>query len=342
MRTLDRYIARSFLEPLLVSMGVIVGLLMVAHAFDQLDRFLRVAGTLGDALYRMARIYLIRIPTFIAPILPIAMLVGASFGISQLSSKNELTAMRACGMSLWRILAPLYAVAAILALLGLANCELLVPRIEAMTARDMQRWTGKDEFKSVLLRKPEEKTVFTLSYNVAHNEARSFSITRRDTREHIRADKATYSPGVWHLTNVRRGDEQISEMDWKTSLTPAEIELQLLDPSVAPLNVLKQFIERDPDKPQYVLLYHERLAYPFICIVLVGLGLPFVVGNERIRNSRVLGAGVCLAICGVFYTVRFIATDLGQNGYLPPQVAAWLPTIMFGALGLYLLETVRS
>lgn len=343
VRTLDRYISRSFIGPLLLALAIIVGLVTVAHAFGKIEDYLRAADTISQALSRMGRIYILQIPTFISYVLPIAMLIGAAYGISQLSGKNEFTAMSACGISLWRILAPVYAIATIVAFLGMANRELLIPRLEQIAASDMQRWLGEeDDFRSVIIMKTEENTTFTLAYNLATKKARAFTITRRDTGDHFSAATAEYTNGAWLLKKVRHGEELIPEMPWATALTPREVELMMMDPRIAPLNILKQLIRQNPENPQYVLLFHDRISYPFSAIVLVALGLPFVVGHERIRRNRILGIGLCLLICGIFYTVWFIASDLGQNGYLPPAIAAWLPTIIFGALALYLLEAVHT
>ena len=342
MRTIDRYIARTFLEPLLIAVAVIAGLYMVADAFGNLEAFLRQAGGVGEALRRMGRIYLLRIPVFLKPVLPPSMLVGAAYGISQLSGRNELTALRACGVSLWRILAPVYTVAVAVAALGLANCEFVIPRVEEMTGREIKEWTGKDEFQKVSVLKEEEDAFFTVVYNAVTGEARSMTITLRTTGEYLQADQAAYVGGAWRLTNVTAGKKHLPEMTWKTSLTPQEIAMQLLEADVASLRMLRRFIAAHPERPRYVLLYHQRLAYPFEGLVLVALGLPFVIGNERIRRSRMLGVGLCVVICGVFYVVQFIAHDLGMSNHLPAQVAAWLPIIIFGALGLFLLETMES
>ena len=332
-----------FLEPFILALAVIVGLITVAHAFGSLPEYIRSADSITQALSRIARGHLLQIPTFISYVLPIAMLIGAAYGISQIAAKNEFTAMSACGVSLWRILAPIYTVAAVVAFLGMANRELVIPGLEQISARKIQRWTGQqDDFRRAIIIKPEEKTTFTLLYNLATGKVRSFTITRRETGDYFCAATAEYANGEWLLKNVVHGNQRLPEMRWKTSLTPREIEFMLMDPRVAPLNVLKELIQRNPDNPQYVLLYYDHLSYPFTGIVLVGLGIPFIIGNERIRRSRMLGIGLCLLICGVFYTVWFIAGDLGQNGYLPPQVAAWLPTIIFGALGLYMLDSVRA
>ena len=351
MRKLDRYIARSFLEPFLLATAFIVGLYVVADAFGHLDEYLREAGRFTEALFRMARIYVLRIPTFLRPVLPIAMLIGAAYGVAQLNARNELTAMKACGVSLWRFLAPLYVAAALVALLGMANRELLVPRVERYVASDLYAWTGETEtYEHVILHLEEEDALVTMTYNIAKRHALSMTITKPSTREHISAREARPVRGGWMLYQVRAGSEETPERLWETALRRRDVELELQDPEVCRLKMLRRLIQRErasdePDETRlrtYTLLYHARLAYPFTGLVLVGLGLPFVMSHARIQRSRMLGIGACVLICMIFYTVQFVADDLGRTGYLPAQVAAWLPSVIFGALGLYLLETVHA
>ncbi len=346
MRKLDFYIGRSFLEPFLVATAAIVGLYMVADAFGKLDDFLREARSFHDALARMGQVYILRIPTFLAPVLPISMVVGAAYGVAQLNGHNELTAMQACGVSFWRILAPIYVIATVVALLGFANREIVVPRAEQLAAPDMLTWIGKDDrFERVLGYLEEEGTHYTFRYNVATKKAQNVFILKElkdDNHLHIRAQRAEPVSNGWLLMGVQADDDEVKEMTWETSLRPADLELLVLPPDIRPLKTLRTLIRREPENLTYRLFYHARLAYPFTGIVLVGLGLPFVIGNERIRRSRMLGVGVCVIVCMVFYAVQFIAHDLGQTGQLPPAVAAWLPVVVFGALGLYLLETVHS
>ncbi len=121
---LDRYLARSFIEPFLVAAMVITGLYIVADAFDHLHEYLRQASSIVEALSRIGQIYALRIPYFLAPVVPVATLIGAAFGLSQLTAQNEINAMRASGLSYWRILSPIYAMAALAALLAMGNREL--------------------------------------------------------------------------------------------------------------------------------------------------------------------------------------------------------------------------
>ena len=335
---------RSVLEPFLLAAVVFVGLYMVADVFGKLSDFLREADTFLEALRRMGKIYFLRIPTLLAPVIPIAMLIGASYGISQLSGNNELTAMRASGISLWRIIAPVYAVGAVVALLGFANQELLIPRAEALVAPELLAWRGKaDKPKPVIIFPKNEETCFIFQYNLARQRIRNLLIANRGAGEDIRAKSAEILPGgQWKLTDVTIGSKDLPEHEVKTAISHHDIELNLVGPDLYSLRILRRLIEREPENSRYRVIYHTRLAYPFTAIVLMALGLPFVIGHQKIRSSRMLGVGVCIAICLVFFTVQFFAAKLGNDDQLPAAVAAWLPTVMFGALGFYLLETVHS
>ena len=179
---LDRYLARSFIEPFLVAAMVITGLYIVADAFDNLPKYLRQASGILEALSRIGQIYALRIPFFLAPVVPVATLIGAAFGISQLTAQNEINAMRASGLSYWRILSPIYAMAALAALLAIGNRELVVPRVEQIAAPNIQAWTGTEkqshEDELVVDEIEKEQTKFTLYYDAARQRVTSFGSSR--------------------------------------------------------------------------------------------------------------------------------------------------------------------
>ncbi len=342
MRKFDQYVARSFLGPFFLSLAFIVGLYIVGDAFSNLEEYKEAANGFWPALARMGRMYSLRVPTFIAPVLPICMLLGAAYGVAQLSKRNELVAMQSCGVSLWRVLAPVYALTVVVSLLGLANREYVVPRVEHGVADTLATWTDPESKpEPVTLFLEREQTLFNMSYSPTLRRATGFSMTRK-TGEFIIAPEAEPVPGGWLLHDADVGKETVPEYLLETSLTPREVEMAQLDPSTCDLKTLRRLIRGKPDNLTFRIFYHSRLAYPFVGIVLVGLGLPFVIRNEAIQHSRMLGVGLCLVICMVFYTVQFVADDLGRSGYLLPALAAWLPTVTFGALGFYLLETLHN
>jgi LPS export ABC transporter permease LptG len=351
---LDRYLARSFIEPFLVTAMAITGLYIVADAFSHVDEYLRQASSILEALSRIGQIYALRIPSFLAPVMPVATLIGAAFGVSQLTAQNEINAMRASGLSYWRILSPIYAMAALAALLAMGNRELVVPRVEQLAASDVQAWTGTEkqshEDELVVHEIEKEQTKFSLYYDAPRRRVTKLWVLQTlpgGATISFTAGRAEPVHDGWLLYDVKGEGSAVRERVWRTSLKPRDLETALLPLDVRPLSVLHYEIKHpgtaDAQRMATLrLFYAARLTYPFTGLVLIALGVPFVIGHEKIQRSRMLGIGICVVICIVFYTVQHISWDLGQHGRLPPEIAAWLPVVLFGAVGLYLLEAVHD
>ena len=204
---LDRYIALSFVEPFLVATGAIVGLYLVGDAFNDLDEYLREAGRFFEALSRMAQVYALRVPTFLAPVLPVSMLLGAAYGVAQLSGHNEITAMKACGVSFWRLMAPIYGMSVLLAVFAFANQESLVPEVERRVTADRLVWIGKaEQFKQVLDYLESEQTFYTIEYNLALRKARNVTVLQRfpdGSYLYVTAAEVAPTAGGWLLRQAK-------------------------------------------------------------------------------------------------------------------------------------------
>ena len=98
--------------------------------------------------------------------------------------------------------------------------------------------------------------------------------------------------------------------------------------------------ERDPDNLQYRTVRQVHLTFPLAGLVLLLVGLPFVVGQERGRGVERVATGALL--CTIYFAVDFVARSLGLTGQIGPIYAAWFPLVLFGSLGLVLYASMRS
>ena len=127
MRILDKYLLREFAWPFLYSFDAFLLLFIVNDLLDNLGDFLRQGASLGTIL----RYYLIFLPEPIVLILPVALLLGVLFCLSMLGKHNELLAMRAGGVSLWRLALPFVVVSATASAVSFGVNELFVPQSRA-------------------------------------------------------------------------------------------------------------------------------------------------------------------------------------------------------------------
>jgi lipopolysaccharide export LptBFGC system permease protein LptF len=146
-----------------------------------------------------------------------------------------------------------------------------------------------------------------------------------------------------YLEGGRREDEYFEEYVLQTTLTPDDLLEDDLKPGYRNLRGLYKRIRLEPERMNLRLAFHNRFTQPLSAIVLLLIGLPPVVGSERFAKNRVLGIGVSLLVGGAFYLVSFVCEHLGTHRYIPVAgLAAWTPVVMFGALGIYFFDSMRT
>ena len=136
MRLLDRYLLRELLVPLGYCLG---GFLLFWTVFDLFTSLGRPPGETRCALADIVLYYLVRTPEVLVLILPIALLLALLYALTTHARHHEITAMRAAGISLWRIALPYFVVGFTASLALLALNELAVPDSSDLAERISKR-----------------------------------------------------------------------------------------------------------------------------------------------------------------------------------------------------------
>ncbi|MHC4925048.1 MAG: LptF/LptG family permease, partial [Planctomycetota bacterium] len=123
-----------------------------------------------------------------------------------------------------------------------------------------------------------------------------------------------------------------------TSLLPEDVDIARASEDLQGLSSerLSQMRARNPGLHFLTVLQHRRWTYPLANLVLLLVGVPLVL---RSRGSSVfLSVLAALGVCAAYFTFDTVACDLGGRGLIPPVVATWLGTVVFGAAGVTLLD----
>jgi lipopolysaccharide export system permease protein len=88
------------------------------------------------------------------------------------------------------------------------------------------------------------------------------------------------------------------------------------------------------------VLFHIRITRPILGMILVVLGLSVILRDQN-RNVFI-STGMCLVLCAVFFVAFFTCKSLGDNGYLSPPLAAWLPVLVFGPLAFAMFDAIHT
>ena len=111
-----------------------------------------------------------------------------------------------------------------------------------------------------------------------------------------------------------------------------------------PLKVIYNHLRLNPNLPRadaswLLTKLHGRLAAPWTCLVVVLIAIPF--GAASGRRNLFVGVAGSIFICFAYFIIQQVSLALGSAGHLPAWLAAWLPNMFFGAMGLVLTARVR-
>jgi len=357
MKILDRYILSNFLSALIIiSLGF--GVLIIAiNMVEELRHFIDHEVPLGQIM-----IYYVYFAGWILKsFLPIFVLLAGLTSIGILARKNEILAMKAGGISLYRIAAPILIFTFLLSFVIYYNEYLYPPGNKKRV--EMKEYTIKKRSKKLkssihnIYRQVNNNLFFVIQgYDVPRKEGTVVKIYRSEDdklAELITAEKIKYTSRNWMLYDgVRRifGDstETFKTFDTLSAAyikdKPSDFEKPLGKPEDMGYDELKYYIDvmkrtGAPYRRELVDL-KLKLSYPFASFIVILICVPLASNPKRggIAISFAVGSGIAM-----LYFISFkVIQSLGYGGKLHPDLAAWLINGIFLLVGLVIMLRARK
>jgi lipopolysaccharide export system permease protein len=366
MRLLDRYLLRELLVPFSYCLSGFFVFWISFDLFAELAEFQKhkVKGL------EIAEYYLVKTPELLIIVLPVALLLALLYALTNLSRHHELTAIRAAGVSIWRMAIPYLVFGFILSLGLFALNELWVPdsarmaeevldrRSLVQTNQPSKEWERKLGFTNTRQNRKWFMEAYNLRTHAMYHPYVEWTLAT-GTRFVITAEWANYLNEHWVFTNVQQqvfppmqgAFPSMSSTNLlimtQFSETPDEIQSEIKVGKIRSLREVKKAVLSIQEILAYKSLHSEdsaknamldtklygRIAAPWTCLVVVLLALPF--GAMTGRRNVYVGVASSLVICFFYFVLTQVMLALGAGGYLPPLIAAWLPLALFAGGGIY-------
>jgi lipopolysaccharide export system permease protein len=374
MRILDRYLLRELLTPLGYCLAGILIFWISFDLYSELNEFQKNHLEGRD----IVEYYIVLLPEMLVfPLLPVVLLLATLYALTHHARWNEITAIRAAGISLWRLSFPYLGVGLLLSLGALAMNEWWVPRsaerAQQILARHLPNTTpalqAQWEHRVVFTNAREKREWAIGDYNIATYEMIHpfIASTAPDgTRREIYAERGSWANGGWVLTNVQVLDYPPMRgappnAPFQTNLlvlsnfseTPRDILTEVKVSRIAGFRqVQKARLSRQEiseykrlhpeDSPKGTMLDTQlqgHYAAPWTCVVVVLVALPFGAATGR-RNVYV-GVASSLVICFAYFVSLQVVLALGSRGTVAPWVAGWAPNFLFAMGGVLLTCRIK-
>ncbi|WP_334163121.1 LptF/LptG family permease [Phenylobacterium sp.] len=342
--TMAAHILKTVGLRILAALLVLLGVLQVLDLLDvTTDIIERELGLAGVAYYA-----LLRLPRLIEQAAPLAVLSGALFGFTKLARNSEVTAMRAAGMSAYRVTALAVPAAVLVMAVQLLMATVVAPRTD-QTLTDWWRATTPSADQ-----KAAEPRTFRLGADivvatpasVGGERLTDLTIYHRNAEGRLtqttRARSAIYRDGAWVLEaptfrSVAPGRVQSSsaaEMIWRSDLTPGDVEALFAGSQISPGAAAAGLEGKAAVRPRsyYATQLQRFAADPLACVVMLLLAAPVALANFRSGGTALLVS--CLAAGLVFLVVDGVFVAVGESGLAAAWLAAWAAPVLFSVGGL--------
>jgi len=355
VRILDRYVATQYVLSLLSCTVTMTVLYVVIDLFTNLSKFMEVDGVAGFAL----RYYAYQVPQFMLHLAPVMTLIAAMLLLVRLVRQNELVPMIISGTSMVRILAPVLGIACVVGAGMMAMEEYVLPEIQGPVRDAKDVLEGHNLRDQVILRDQLNNVLVVGKYDPKDRRMENLVLLQtaesRGLIQEVTAKSARWTTedgGGWVASDGvewvfdgegKRLAQRRFAVDGKrlvTEITPEVISRRRNEGDYLTFSQLASQVKARPHEGNLKVRLQEKLTFPLFNVILLALGIPFVLRRD-VRNMFI-GGGICMIVCAIFFASYFFLSDLASKGEIDPVLAAWLPVVVFGGLGIWLLDTIPT
>ncbi len=355
------YLWKEFGKVFVMCFSGLMTIYLVIDFFEKLRRFMKFDAQLIDVLHY----FVLRTPSITFQIAPLAVLMATLLSLGMLSRNREITAMRACGVSLIRIATPFLVFGSLITVLLLGLSWVVIPSSTAaaeyvrnisiekkspVSLKAERPWmqVRGQSLMNVDLVEPGGETLRGIRVFQLSPEFRLMGITE--------AQRASYGPDGWVLYEgmERRflPDGAVTSRTFQQrplalSQVPQDFESWLsVESDLLSLHDLRAYIDRlQRDGYGFARLltdFHARIAFPLVSLIMVCVGVALSLRRMGTRGAGIaVGVGQALVVGFFYWVTHSVSVALGRSGVLMPMVAGWMANLVFLSLGLYLLLKIR-
>lgn len=366
MHLLDRQLIRNYLKAYVICLVSLLTLYVVVDLFTNLDEFTDAHSDLKGVLQHIGTYYGYKVTQIFDRLSEAIALLAGTFTVALLQRNNELLPQLSAGVPTRRVVMPILLSALVMLGLGTLNQELVIARIGPELQNDKSDPFGT---KEVLAKGAYEPNGVHLEGRLANRKeqyVKKFYVIIPEqvagTLIHLNSERAYYKPtrdgdplsGGWLLTETQ--PEKLANLNYaglvmldagKYFLFTKRVDFDALSNQpnwfnfASTAQLLQQLNRGDSTRlASMAVMFHMRLTRPLLGFIMVVMGLSVILRDQN-RNVFI-SAGLCLLMCGLFFAVQFACKSLGDNEYLSPALAAWLPVLVFGPLAVAMFDAIHT
>lgn len=366
MRILRNYLFKEFTVPFLLSLMVLIFVMLLGN----LIKLAELVITKGVSLLSVSKLFLFLVPYLLTYTIPIAVLTAALLALGRLSSDNEIMAVRAHGINVFRLIVPLLITGLILSLLLVILNDRVIPKAHYATrktlvdigirnpAAALEPGTFINSFQNyVLFVYSIERNKQTGERNILNNvriyepqgkdKPSRIIVARRGEFVSVPEKKIVKlkliegtsdepdlkKPGEFFKLNFKTYYMTLNFMDQNEN---REIEKKPKDMTMNELTQqISDYKAKGIETAPLATHLHQKLALAFSAFVFILLASPMAIITHR--REKTLNFVIAFLTVVIYYLLLIGCESLSLQGHIGPALGMWLPNIIFTIIGIILM-----
>ncbi|OQA89871.1 MAG: putative permease YjgP/YjgQ family protein [Elusimicrobia bacterium ADurb.Bin231] len=356
MKTIDKYIAWSFIKSLCMASVAFTMLICITYIFDKISIVLKYKAPMK--LLFVSLFY--SLPAWISLTFPVAMLLAALFSIGNLARNNEITALRTAGIDTLRISASIIVIGLLLTAFFIFFNNTLVVNFNKQYTR-IWKYEIKKQKRNLsesfnIVQTENDKIISAKLIDSKNEKITGFSMLLLD-REHNIKEKLSSEEAVWEngylllknpvwIFSGQKGNISIKqEKEAKIFFPkkPSEFITSKANPdemSYREINELCIRMKKSGIPSHKENVYkHSKLARPIANLIMLLIGIPFAM--KTAKTAKIFSFSVSIFLGFVYWGIESVGMALGMNNTWHPLMAAWFANALFLITASYLIYKNR-
>lgn len=355
MKVIDRYILWEFFRNFLLSLLFFTILLLVVRFSEkEMSKFASRNMSVSSSILSLV----FQVPDFVIQVAPPSVLFATFFSLGRMTQNNEITAMKAAGISLYRVFQPVFIAAFLIALFMIAFNDQVVTWANRKQADVEESYSRTSEVaRHVVFESFGRRVFYIYLMFLRNNRMQNVTMYEFDEGDNVRretfAREASWTGETWYLKNgivrdFNEGGWEETPYEYMEITVPEDPEIMvkgtkdLREMSFAELSKLIKYkraagrtVRRD------IVSLHDKISFPFACFLMAILGAPlFVVFG---RSGMAVGFLLTMFISFLYWSIAIAVFEaFGNNGMLPPRLSCWAANFIFAVVGGVFVYKVKK
>jgi len=359
MRILRNYILRETTGPFVFALATLTSMLLLGNLIQLAEMVINR----GVDLTSVSMLFFYLVPALLPYTVPVSCLAGVLLAFSRLSSDNEIIAIKASGLNIFKIVLPLLIVGIIMSLVLITLEDIVIPHAQFATrkiAKDIGvknpaavleagRFIDSFEGHVIFIYKIEDNTLYNVRIYQPQGEDKptrtivakkgEFVVLPGEKKIKLKLiDGISDEPDIKNPSNFYKlnFNHYFITLDLMAG-EQKEIQKKPMDMGLNELlREINKFESLSIETAPYLTIFHRKIAMSFSVLIFILLGCPLAIIVRR--REKAANFGLALLIFAFYYLFTLGFEALGRQLLINPAIAMWLPNIIFGSIGLILLR----